>query len=332
MKIAFVGKGGSGKTTLTALFTHYLKYNHPERPVLVIDADLNLHLAEALNIPKDHRPTALSEPNATKQLKQYIWNQNDRIKKIGEIKKTTPPTASSGFFWLTDPYNLLFQKYCVQNDLHYFAQVGTYQSEGIGRSCYHNNLAILENVLTHTISEDGCVVVDMVAGTDAFASSMHIQFDLLVFVIEPTVKSINVFSDYARLAKSAGIADKLVVIGNKILNDADERFLRSHLSEDQLLSILTFSDHLRAVERGETDFAFTKVEPVIHQAMDLVFLTLERKRSSYNDRLSHLQKLHQIYVEQDYVFDRFGDLTGQIDPDFDYNEFVAQNKHRYEQI
>ena len=46
MKIAFAGKGGSGKTTLSALFTRYLAGQG--RPVVAIDADINQHLAEAL--------------------------------------------------------------------------------------------------------------------------------------------------------------------------------------------------------------------------------------------------------------------------------------------
>jgi CO dehydrogenase maturation factor len=43
VRIAFVGKGGSGKTTLSALFTRYLADQGP--PVIAIDADINQHLA-----------------------------------------------------------------------------------------------------------------------------------------------------------------------------------------------------------------------------------------------------------------------------------------------
>ena len=46
MKIAFAGKGGSGKTTLSSLFVRYLAAQG--LPVVAIDADINQHLAEAL--------------------------------------------------------------------------------------------------------------------------------------------------------------------------------------------------------------------------------------------------------------------------------------------
>ena len=46
MRIAFVGKGGSGKTTTAAAFSRYLAAHG--RPVVAVDADINQHLAAAL--------------------------------------------------------------------------------------------------------------------------------------------------------------------------------------------------------------------------------------------------------------------------------------------
>ena len=42
MKIAFVGKGGAGKTTVSSLFCLYYSKN---KSVLAIDADINMHMA-----------------------------------------------------------------------------------------------------------------------------------------------------------------------------------------------------------------------------------------------------------------------------------------------
>ena len=46
MRIAFVGKGGSGKTTTAAAFGRYLAARG--RPVVAVNADINQHLAVAL--------------------------------------------------------------------------------------------------------------------------------------------------------------------------------------------------------------------------------------------------------------------------------------------
>ena len=48
MKIAFAGKGGSGKTTLSSLFTRHLAARG--LPVVAIDADINQHLARVSGI------------------------------------------------------------------------------------------------------------------------------------------------------------------------------------------------------------------------------------------------------------------------------------------
>ncbi|MBO0849661.1 MAG: AAA family ATPase, partial [Pseudonocardia sp.] len=57
MRIAFVGKGGSGKTTLAALFTRYLA--ELGLSVLAIDADINQHLGQALGLDEEAVPRPL---------------------------------------------------------------------------------------------------------------------------------------------------------------------------------------------------------------------------------------------------------------------------------
>ena len=52
MVIAMAGKGGTGKTTLSALLIHYLLTNR-RTPVLAVDADANANLNELLNLKVD---------------------------------------------------------------------------------------------------------------------------------------------------------------------------------------------------------------------------------------------------------------------------------------
>lgn len=76
MRVAFVGKGGSGKTTLSALFARHL--NRSGAPVLAIDGDINQHLAEALS--PDTEPT-VAPPLAAHltDLKDFLRGTNPRI-------------------------------------------------------------------------------------------------------------------------------------------------------------------------------------------------------------------------------------------------------------
>ena len=100
MRIAFVGKGGSGKTTLSALFAKYINKKYP---VLAIDADLNMHLGSLLGfeaaLPVEKH---ISHPAAASTIKKYLKDKNGRIKEAAHFRKTTPPTADSGFIFLTD--------------------------------------------------------------------------------------------------------------------------------------------------------------------------------------------------------------------------------------
>ena len=52
MRITFLGKGGSGKTTLATSFIKYLEKKN--KKVLAIDADINVNLGSALNMQKNY--------------------------------------------------------------------------------------------------------------------------------------------------------------------------------------------------------------------------------------------------------------------------------------
>ena len=199
MRIAFVGKGGSGKTTLSALF---IKNINKKYPVLAIDADLNMHLGSLLGfeiaLPVEKH---ISHPAAATAIKKYLKGKNGRIKEAAHFRKTTPPTADSGFIFLTDSNNPILKEFGVGDEKLRMLAVGTYDTEEIGASCYHNNLSILENILSHLVDTEGVVVADMVAGVDAFANTLHAQFDMLVLTVEPTKRGVEVFAQYKNLRK-----------------------------------------------------------------------------------------------------------------------------------
>jgi CO dehydrogenase nickel-insertion accessory protein CooC1 len=84
MRIAFVGKGGSGKTTAAAMFGRYVAERGHR--VVAIDADINQHLALAFG-HDGPPPRPLGADLGW--LKDHLREDNPRIAS-GAMIKTTP--------------------------------------------------------------------------------------------------------------------------------------------------------------------------------------------------------------------------------------------------
>ena len=316
MRIAVVGKWGSGKTTISALLALYLAQQG--KNLLLIDADLNVHLP-GLFLPWGEFPEQkyLSFPETTQTIKTYLKGDNQRIGSLETFRKTTPPTSESQLFVLRDRAHPL---YCFAEVLDQLALmvVGTYQGSEIGASCYHNHLAILENLLSHMDDQKAVVVVDMVAGVDAFASSLHAQFDLLLLVLEPTQKGKEVWKQYARLAQAAGVYDQLFALGNKCFDQEDQLFLSAALPSEKLLGMLGISSYLRQLEKQGGLMEFSQLEPEFQLLFEQIVKQAQTLEQPLQARLDKLYALHRKYVAQGFIKERFGDLPGQIDEHFSF--------------
>lgn len=323
MRIAFVGKGGSGKTTMSALFSLLVKEENI--PLLVIDADINMHLPELLGIqevfPKEMH---ISHPDAVKEIKTHLKGHNTRIKELSHFRKTTPPTKESNLIFINNKEDRIINSFSKKNGNLPLMIVGTYDSDDIGASCYHNNLSIFENILSHIVDKDEFVITDMVAGVDAFANTLHAQFDLLVLVVEPTKRGVEVFEQYKELALSAGIYDCLFIVGNKVRNVSDQKFIADHIPKEKLLGSLKESKYLRTKDQEGGQLDITKLEPENRILFETIFDKLRNTSNSNQDRLKKLWDLHRTYVAQDFIKERFGDLTNQIDETFNFNDYIKE--------
>ena len=314
MKIAFVGKGGAGKTTTSSLFAQHVSYTHP---VLAIDADINMHMAELLKVTGNPASMMISERQPSSELKKHLKGTNERIASIDHFKKSTPPGAGSNLINISDENDWFMNRFSrVSSPTLSLATVGTYSEEGIASSCYHNNLAILENTLSH-MTDDGIAVVDMVAGTDAFASTLFAQFDVLFFVAEPTARSLAVFDQYKALATKGDVLDRLYVVGNKIDDIDDEEFIRKAVG-DRYVASISRSSQILNVDKGRASLDASSMSGADIAALNKIELVAREHATSAQSRLELLWKLHKVYVQQSYIIERFGDLTAQIDPSFKY--------------
>ncbi|SFQ65835.1 AAA family ATPase [Amycolatopsis rubida] len=245
MKIAFVGKGGSGKTTLSSLFVSYVAA--AGKPVLAIDADINQHLAVALGATEEQ---ALAWPTLGDNMpliKEYLRGDNPRIPSADAMIKTTPPGRGSR---LVRPFedNPIFDT-CFRplGDVR-LGVTGQFDEDDLGVACYHSKVGAAELLLNHLVDgTDEYVVMDMTAGADAFASGLFTRFDVTFLVCEPTLRSVGVYRQYADHARDFGV--HLVAVGNKVTDGDDVDFLTEQLGS-ALLGWMTTSGHVRAAERG----------------------------------------------------------------------------------
>lgn len=323
MRIAFVGKGGSGKTTMSALFSLFVKDKNI--PLLVIDADINMHLSELLGIqdvfPKEMH---ISHSDAVRQIKAHLKGNNTRIKEFSHFRKTTPPTKESNLIYIDNKEDIIIKSFTKKNGNLPLMIVGTYDTDDIGASCYHNNLSIFENILSHIADKNEVVVTDMVAGVDAFANTLHTQFDLLVLVVEPTKRGLEVFEQYKELAISAGVYDYLFVVGNKVRNDGDQEFIENHIPKEKLLGLFKESEYLRTKDQECGELDITKLELENIDLLEIIFDKLKNNSNNSQERLKKLWALHRTYVSQDFIKERFGDLTDQIDESFNFNDYTKE--------
>ncbi len=309
MRIAFVGKGGSGKTTLSALFTRHLV--ELGRPVLAIDADINQHLGQALGLADADAATIPPLGGDLGWITEHLRGTNLRIRP-GEMIKTTPPGSGSRLLRL-DPGEALHRRFARPVAGAHLMVTGEFEPRDIGVSCYHSKTGAVELYLNHLVDGPGeYVVVDMTAGADAFASGLFTRFDLVALVSEPTRRGVGVHRQFAQHAQGHSV--RLRVLGNKVSGADDEVWLRGELG-GALLAAVGHSPWVRAAEQGRApDFA--QVEPRTRAALDAALTELdciERDWDAYHRDTVHF---HLRNAAAWASRSAGADLAEQVDPLF----------------
>ncbi|MCL9971857.1 MAG: hypothetical protein NBV63_00380 [Candidatus Pacebacteria bacterium] len=316
MKLAFVGKGGSGKSTVSAFF--FLELVRLGKHVLFIDADLNMHVRDLLTITLSEDKN-LSLPGNMQKIRTHMIGTSTRIASPDHMYYSTPPSRGCNLLTVSSRDPLVRDYFAHYADNAFVGEVGTYTKDVIGTTCYHTNLAILENLLRFSrIARDEYLIADMVAGVDAFANTMYAQFDAFILAVEPTVESVNVFNQYSALAKETGIQDRILVIYNKIQDASDTAFLDSKIPSQHRLGTVAELKDLKEARRSGLKLDTLKTSTVFDPAISTMLSTID---SLYQDPQTYLERMHTLHEQcsqEDWIRQAVGDIRSQIDTTFTY--------------
>ncbi|WP_031077579.1 ATP-binding protein [Streptomyces sp. NRRL S-118] len=323
MKIAFVGKGGSGKTTLSSLFIRHLAATGA--PVIAVDADINQHLGAALGLDEAQSAALPAMGAHLPLIKEYLRGSNPRIASAETMIKTTPPGEGSRLLRVREDnpvYEACARPVRLDDGEIRLMATGPFTETDLGVACYHSKVGAVELCLNHLVDgPDEYVVVDMTAGSDSFASGMFTRFDMTFLVAEPTRKGVSVYRQYKEYARDFGVA--LRVVGNKVQGEDDVAFLREEAGDDLLVTV-GHSDWVRAMEKGRPA-AFALLEENNRAALRSLRRAVDEsyRRRDWERYTRQMVHFHLKNAESWGNAKTGADLAAQVDPAFVLREGLS---------
>jgi CO dehydrogenase maturation factor len=230
MKLAITGKGGVGKTTLTALIAQ--AYADKGRQVLAVDADPSPCLAGALGFPADLR--AQLHPIA-------------EMDALIEERTGAKPGTVGGFFTINPRVDDIPERFSVLHRGVRLLEMGSVELGGSG--CICPEAAMLKTLFTHLLfRKDDILLLDMYAGVEHLGRATVDFVDAMLVVVEPTRRSLGTAAQIKKLANDIGLM-RLYLVGNKVRNDEEAKFLETESPDMPLLGCLPVDLKVQEADR-----------------------------------------------------------------------------------
>jgi len=234
IRIVITGKGGVGKTTITALLAHLFALEGFR--VLAIDGDPQQNLAVTLGVPPEITEQIIPVSKSTEYLREKIGAGLD-ISPGGML--TLNPDVSD----VVDRFSIP-----VADNLRLLVMGGVKQA-GSGCLCAEYTLltAILRDI---RLLNDEVILLDTPAGLEHFGRAVADGFTCAVVVADPSYNALSVARESAALARQLGIGHIILVV-NRVGKPADWNKTREragHLAEFSRVLLLSFDEKVISAE------------------------------------------------------------------------------------
>ena len=239
--IAVAGKGGVGKTSISAAFVRLLAETYPNKRILAIDADPAVGLSTALGV----------------EVRETL----DDIRKgiVASVEDGAPREAIE---LLSEARYRIFDT-MVESRAFSFLAIGRPETAG----CYCKVNAYLKEVIHLLANDFDYVVIDGEAGIEQINRRVMEKVTHLVLITDPSRKGTQVIQTIRRVADDLVMYDRCGAIINRVTDPAMIPYI--HIEGTELLACIG-SDSLHAANdiRGLSVFDLPADAPVLAGARE----------------------------------------------------------------
>ena len=225
--VAVTGKGGTGKTVLSALLIHFISKRGLN--LLAVDADPDSNLPDALGVADE----------VTKTLGE--------IREVFQVSRDEMGTTNKEQ-WLEGK---IYGEAICECDSFDLLVMG--RPEGEGCYCYTNNL--LRSVLRKLMRHYDVVVIDSEAGLEHFSRGTISGADYIIVVTDMSQKGLATAKRIKELSRELNMKFKeIFLVGNRITNEEAEKVIKRFAEEEglKLLELLPYDERIAELDlRGE---------------------------------------------------------------------------------
>lgn len=201
--IAITGKGGTGKTAVTAMLIRHLKNTQKKFRILAIDADPDANLADALGV----------------NVKKTVGDMREFMQ---DSRFTASPDTDKQALFEAKIFEIL-----LEEDGYDLLVMG--KPEGSGCYCYVNNL--LRAIMDKTAKDYDLIVIDSPAGLEHFSRKIFPDLDDLIVVTDESRRGLTTGERIRDIAREMGLKYKdLYVIVNKITSGRRDKVIENATS------------------------------------------------------------------------------------------------------